>query len=210
MSFFTNLRADRLVTEIRSSTDPDSPAHAEGHRQAEGCWARARSKPILGGAAGSGQERDRRLRRGAHRARQPEDLPAVRRRAWSRAARGSSPASPGRSPAAATTRRTCCSRPWPRPGISKSAVLDVIAAQKTALRRARAAHRRLRAGAEREGGAVPHHRRDRRQALGAASSSGACRARTRSRACTSSTSWRASTPPRCRPRCRRCSRTRTS
>ena len=26
MSFFTNLRADRLVTEIRSSTDPSSPA----------------------------------------------------------------------------------------------------------------------------------------------------------------------------------------
>src|ERR1700732_2377130 len=26
MSFFTNLRADRLVTEIRSATDPASPA----------------------------------------------------------------------------------------------------------------------------------------------------------------------------------------
>ena len=26
MSFFTNLRADRLVTEIRSATDPTSPA----------------------------------------------------------------------------------------------------------------------------------------------------------------------------------------
>jgi hypothetical protein len=26
MSFFTNLRADRLVTEIRSSNDPNSPA----------------------------------------------------------------------------------------------------------------------------------------------------------------------------------------
>ena len=26
MSFFTNLRADRLITEIRSATDPSSPA----------------------------------------------------------------------------------------------------------------------------------------------------------------------------------------
>src|SRR6201984_2700479 len=26
MSFFTNLRADRLITEIRSATDPTSPA----------------------------------------------------------------------------------------------------------------------------------------------------------------------------------------
>ena len=36
MSFFTNLRADRLITEIRSATDPASPATQKAIAQAEG------------------------------------------------------------------------------------------------------------------------------------------------------------------------------
>ena len=79
-----------------------------------------------------------------------------------------------------------------------------------AARRARPADARLQPGADREGGAVPHRRRDRRRRAWCRSSSAASRARTRSRARTSSTSWRASTGRTSRRRCRRSSRTRTS
>ena len=51
--------------------------------------------------------------------------------AWWRAARGSSPASPGRSPAAATTRANLLLEALATPGVSKSALLEVIAAQKS-------------------------------------------------------------------------------
>ncbi len=202
MSFFTNLRADRLVTEIRSATDPSEPGGAEGHRAAEGTRP-GRDRSRVRRAARRRQERHHGVRRGAGEPGQPEDLPAVR----ARAGRGQ-PAGDRRHLLGAHQQPQLPAAPAAR-GARRPGHLQVRDPRghrraEDPLQRARTAQRRLHAGAEREGGAVPHHRRDRRARPRCPSSSGGCRARTRSRACTSSTSWRASTRRRCRPRCRRC------
>ena len=209
MSFFTNLRADRLIAA-------DQVVHrSDGRRRPRRPSASSRTsgpgaiEPIIAALPGGRQARHGGLRRRARGARDRQDLPAVRRRRWCRAARASSP-----GVAWALT----SSRGYPphlllealaTPGIAKSALLDVINGQRQRFSRARAAHRRLCAGAEREGGAVPHHRRGRRRGGAARAARPAAGQGPDRRACTSSTSWRASTSPRCSARCRASSPTTT-
>ena len=75
MSFFTNLRADRLVTEIRSSTDPASPARQKAIARLKEVGAGA-IEPILGALPEADKSATMALRGGADRAGEPEDLPA--------------------------------------------------------------------------------------------------------------------------------------
>ena len=129
MSFFTNLRADRLVTEIRSATDPSQPGDAEGDRAAEGGRSR-RDRSRVRRTAGRRQVGHRGVRRRAGEPRQPEDLPAVHAR-------------PGRGQPAGDRRHLLGTHQQPQlpahmliealatPGIPKPAILEVIAAQKT-------------------------------------------------------------------------------
>jgi hypothetical protein len=129
MSFFTNLRADRLVTEIRSSTDPESPARQK---------AIARLKDVGPGAIeailGALPEADKSATLAF-----VEVLTAlVSQKTFPQYVQGLVQGSPrvisGISWALTNSRNyphTLLLEALATPGISKPAVLDVIAAQKS-------------------------------------------------------------------------------
>jgi serine/threonine-protein kinase len=129
MSFFTNLRADRLVTEIRSSTDPESPARQK---------AIARLKDVGPGAIeailGALPEADKSATLAF-----VEVLSAlVSQKTFPQYVQGLVQGSPrvisGISWALTNSRNyphTLLLEALATPGISKPAVLDVIAAQKS-------------------------------------------------------------------------------
>ena len=196
MSFFTNLRADRLITEIKVSHRRRRPGHAESHRAS--CES-----------SGPGGDRT------GHRRPSPDaDKIAtvafvevltglVNQKTFPKFIEGMVEGSP--RVIAGVAWALTSSRNYPphlllealnTAGIAKSALLDVITAQQQP------------ASACASCWPPPTSRRPTRRPRCSASSassptdndlpelSAACRARTRSRACTSSTSCRASTKPR--------------
>ncbi len=129
MSFFTNLRADRLVTEIRSATDATNPARQKAIARLKDVGAGA-IEPILGALP----EADK----GATLAFVEVLTALVSQKTFPQFVRGLIEGSPrvisGISWALTNTRNyphTLLLEALSTQGVSKSAVLDVIAAQKT-------------------------------------------------------------------------------
>ena len=163
MSFFTNLRADRLVTEIRSSNDPASPARQKAIARLKEVGAGA-IEPVLGALP----EADKSATMGfvevlSH---------LVNQKTFPLFVRGldrGQPAGHLRHLLGAHQQPQLPPSPAARgaghPGDLQARGAGCDRRAEVALRGARAAHRRLRPGAEREGGAVPHHRRHRRPLL---------------------------------------------
>ena len=129
MSFFTNLRADRLVTEIRSATDATNPARQKAIARLKDVGVGA-IEPILGALP----EADK----GATLAFVEVLTALVSQKTFPQFVRGLIEGSPrvisGISWALTNTRNyphTLLLEALATQGVSKSAVLDVIAAQKT-------------------------------------------------------------------------------
>ncbi len=129
MSFFTNLRADRLVTEIRSATDATNPARQKAIARLKDIGPGA-IEPILGALP----EADK----GATLAFVEVLTALVSQKTFPQLVRGLIEGSPrvisGISWALTNTRNyphSLLLEALSTPGISKSAVLDVIAAQKS-------------------------------------------------------------------------------
>jgi hypothetical protein len=190
MSFFTNLRADRLVTEIRSATDPASPARQKAIARLKDVGAGA-IEPVLGALPEADKSATLAF---------VEVLTAlVNQKTFPVFVRGLIEGSPrvisGISWALTNSKNyphTMLLEALTAQGVSKSSVLDVIAAQKSRFN----VRELLTAAYAQE----PNEK----------ASLGDCRARIRSRACTSSTRWRALTLRKCRAHSPACCATRTS
>ena len=128
MSFFSNLRADRLVTEIRSATDPASPARQKAIARLKDVGAGA-IEPVLGALPEADKQ--------ATLAFVEVLTELVNHKTFPMFVRGLVEGSPrvisGIAWALTNTRNyphTLLLEALNTPGISKPAVLDVIAAQK--------------------------------------------------------------------------------
>ena len=130
MSFFSNLRADRLITEIRSSTDPASPATQKAMARLKDVGPSA-IEPIFAALPEADKSATMALRRGAGRA-------SSRQKTFPQFVRGLVEGSP--RVVSGISWALTSSRNYPphlllealaTPGISKSALLEVIAAQKS-------------------------------------------------------------------------------
>ena len=161
MSFFANMRAERLIADIRGIGDPSHPESQKASRSSRSS-APARFRKILDALADRGQARNAGVvRRAPDAAGRQQDVSRC-------SCEGLIDGSPrtvaavalGAHRAATTIRPTLLLDAARTPGRVRSRPCsDVIAAQKHALQRARPAAARLQPGGEREGGDVPHHRR---------------------------------------------------
>ena len=165
MSFITNLRADRIIAEIKATEEGGPTANVKALERLARLGASAIPRVIDALASADKQETAGFVERAVDAARRPH---VSARRGGTR---GRQPAHGGRGDLGALLRPQLPGQPALRtartPADAEEPGRQHHGGAESAAQRARPAATRLQPGAGREGGDVPHHRRDRGRDAGA-------------------------------------------